>query len=90
MNKDTEKMIISLTPAITQKCTEIKETRREKRFAALFVFLSLAFIVIPTIFAIIGISLTFLILPAVFTAAALLILSPILISQQGGRTCEQI
>jgi len=90
MTNDTEKMIASLSPAIDEKCSEIKETRRERRYSRLFVFLCTAFIVLPTVFVIIGISLIFLLIPAIFTAAALLILSPILINQQGGHTCEQI
>ena len=89
MTHDTEKMIAMLSPDIDQKCAEIREARREKFYTRLFIFLCTTVIMIPTSFVFLGISLITLLIPAVFTAAAFLLLSPILISQQGGRTYDQ-
>lgn len=90
MNHDAEKMIAALSPAIDRKCTEIKTARKELLYLRLFVLLCVMAVVVPTAFVLFGISLISLLIPAVLTAAAVLGLSPILISQQGGRNREQI
>jgi len=90
MNYDAEKMIAALAPEIDRKCAEISQARREKAYWRFFVLLCAMAIVVPTLFVYWGISLTVLLIPIAFTAAAFLLLSPILFNQQGGRTCEQI
>lgn len=90
MYYDAETLIVALSQAIDQKCDEIRAAHREKRQAGIFLVLCAMVIMIPTIFVLLGISLVILLIPALFTAVAFLILSPILISQQGGRTCEQV
>lgn len=90
INDDAEEMIAALAPEIDRKCAEINRTRRERRRSGLFMLLCAAVVAIPTLFVYWGISLTGLVIPVVFTAAAFLLLSPILMNQQGGRTGEQI
>ena len=89
MNRTPEQMIDILAPEIDRKCAEIKQVRKEKLFSRLFVLLCAAILIIPTTFVFLGISLMALIIPVVFIATAFLILSPILINQQGGYTYEQ-
>ena len=90
MPQDAEKIIIALTPAIQQKCKEIQRKRQERRWTLLFVLLCLAVIFIPTILVFLGFSLTTFLLPTLLIAAALLLLAPILLHQQGGSNHECI
>lgn len=89
MNENAERMINILSPEIDRKCSEIKHARKEKMQSKLFVLICIAAIIIPTLFVFWGIRLTVLLIPVVFTGAAFLILSPILMNQQGGITYEQ-
>lgn len=90
MHHDAERMIAILTPVIDRKCAQIQQVRTEKLRSNLFAVLCAAVLVIPTIFVFFGISLVTLLIPAVFTASAFLLLSPILIHQQGGIFHEQV
>lgn len=89
MNSKADKMIAMLSPEIDRKCEEMKQARREKARVRLFVLLCVAVVIIPTMFVFFGLSLTSLLTPVAFMGIALLILSPILINQQGGRIYEQ-
>jgi 4-amino-4-deoxy-L-arabinose transferase-like glycosyltransferase len=89
MNRDADKMIAVLAPEIGKKCAEIREKRKEKTQAEIFVLLCAAAILLPTFFLFFGLSLMILAAPVLFAAAALLILSPIFINQQGGSTYDK-
>lgn len=89
MKTDAERMIAVLSSAIDMKCAEIKEKRTARNGTKIFVLLCIAAILIPTLFVFFGFNLMTLIIPVIFIAVAFLILSPILINQQGGRTYEQ-
>lgn len=89
MNNNADKMIAALTPEIEKKCVQLQEARKMKAGSQLFILLCIAVIVIPTVFVFFGLSLIALIIPVVFMAVSLLILSPILINQQGGCTYER-
>lgn len=90
MMNNADTLITALSPALDRKCAELRQARREALHFRLFVLLCALVVLIPTVFVILGIGLVVLLIPALFTAAAFLILSPILINQQGGGTCEQI
>jgi len=89
MNQDVENIIAALSPEIEKKCLEIRETRKERKQAGFFVVLCFAFLLIPTLFVFFGLNLFMFFVPLALTAAALFILSPILINQQGGHSYEQ-
>lgn len=89
MDNGAEKMIAVLSPEIEKKCSALKEERKMKIYSRLFMLMCFFAIVIPTLFVLFGFSLTLLIVPVIFMGIAFLLLSPILIHQQGGRTYEQ-
>ncbi|MCH3973192.1 MAG: hypothetical protein LKE53_10645 [Oscillospiraceae bacterium] len=86
---NAQKMISLLTPEIDRKCEQIQQARKEKTQVRLFVLLCAAALIIPTVFVFFGISLAAILTPVLFLAAAFLLLSPILIRQQGGEMYEQ-
>ncbi len=90
MYDELERLLAALSPAIDIKCAQLRQARRERIRTRIFVLLCALAIVIPTAFAFFGVSLTVLVIPAAFMSAAVLALSPILLKQQGGHTCEQI
>jgi len=84
-----DRMMAALEPDINKKCEEIKEARREKVLARFFVLLSIALVTIPTLLIFFGISLVSLVVPTTLITVAFLLLSPILMNQQGGSSYEQ-
>ena len=90
MDRDAEKMLAALAPAIDEKCAELKKARAAKRLRGLFITLCVLALLVPTAFVVFGISLSILLVPVIFTAIAFFILLPILINQQGGHCLEQI
>ncbi len=89
MEHDSEALIARLSPEIDRKCAEIRHNRVEKSYLRLFVLLCVLAVMLPTMFVFFGISLTALRTAITFTGAAFVLLSPILINQQGGHTHEQ-
>ena len=93
MNSDVERMIDNLTPAIEQKCRELKAARKERLLSGLFILLCAMVILIPAMLIFLGVSLTILIAPLCFMSISVLLLLPVLISgktaNQGGIVYEQ-
>jgi hypothetical protein len=85
--RDAEEMLTILSPSINLKCEELNEIYKKKVHFRLFIILCILAILIPALFVILDISLLILIIPALLTAAAFLILLPILTNHQGGHTC---
>jgi|GEM_PF-3517173 len=90
MEDNAEKMIRLLSSDIDRKCVQIKEERNSKLCLRLFVLLCAAAVIVPAIFVAFGVSLFILIIPAAFMAVAFLLLSPIIIGQQGGHDYGEI
>lgn len=90
MTHDADRIIAVLSPEIDRECAELRQTRLERRRFRRFLALCALTVLLPTVFVIFGISLTALLISAAFASAAFLILSPILIRQQGGPSHEQI
>lgn len=88
MDYDAEKMIMILSPEIDRKCDEMKQMHREKIQSYFFIILCIAMIVIPTVFVFFGMNLTAIAIPILFITTTFLLLSPILISRQGGHIYE--
>lgn len=88
MDYGAEKMIVMLAPEIDRKCDEMKRVHREKVQSYFFVMLCIAMIVVPTVFVFFGMNLSSIVMPIIFIAIAFLMLSPILIHQQGGHIYE--
>lgn len=88
MDCGAEKMIVMLSPEIDRKCDEMKQVHREKVQSYIFVMLCIAMIVIPTGFVFFGMNLSLIVMPIIFVAIAFILLSPILINQQGGHIYE--
>lgn len=90
MNQGAERVIAVLSPEIEKRCSEIREMRKEKRRADIFVLLCAAAVLVPTLFVFFGLNLITLIVPAALAAVCFLLLSPILINQQGGRGYDKV
>lgn len=90
MDMQAEKMIAALSPEIDEKCAGIKEAKAEKLQSRIFMIMCILAVILPAVFVFFGISLSFIIVPIIFITAAFVILSPIIISQQGGRSYEQV
>lgn len=88
MDYGAEKMIVMLSPEIDRKCDEMKQAHREKVQSYFFVMLCIVMIVIPTVFVFFGMNLSSIVIPIIFITVAFLLLSPILINQQGGHIYE--
>lgn len=90
MNDNVEKAIYNLTPAIENKCNEIKAQRKEKLKSRIFVILCVLTVIIPTLLVFAGISLTMFILPIIITSLSVVMLLPILINNEGEKNYEQV
>lgn len=94
MNDNAEKLIYELTPAIVEKCRELKAARAERLKTRLFVILCAAVAIIPATFVFFGISVATLIVPVAFMSLSAIMLLPVLTSKtgsvQGGNRYEQI
>lgn len=90
MNDNVEKAIYNLTPAIENKCNEIKAQRKEKLKSRIFVILCVLTVIIPTLLVFAGISLTMFILPIIITSLSVVMLLPILINNEGAKNYEQV
>jgi len=88
MDDDAERMIARLSPSINRKCEELQEKRKALSGYRTFVFLCVLMLAFPVAFLFFGFSLVLLVVPVTFTAIAFLMLSPILINQQGENTYE--
>lgn len=93
MKSKVDIMMKQLTPAIEEKCEELRRARRERLQARAFVLLCAMVILIPALLVFAGVSLTVLIAPLVFMSLSVLLLLPVLLSgnaeNQGGIVYEQ-
>ena len=89
MKTDTEQMIQMLRPEISKKCDEIKEMKRDRDMARLFILMCFVVISIPTIFVFMGVSVFLIFLPVVIIAPTFLVLASLLLNQSGGVVYEQ-
>ena len=93
MNKNVDRMIETLTPAIEQKCRELQAARKERLQTRLFALLCVMVALIPALLVFAGVSLTLLIAPLVFMSLSMILLLPVLLSgkttNQGGTVYEQ-
>lgn len=86
MNSNVDRMMDALSPAIEQKCAELRAARRERLEARLFVLLCAMVALIPALLVLVGVSLTVLIAPLAFMSLSVILLLPVLLS---GRTANQ-
>lgn len=86
MNQNADQMIKKLSPAIEEKCGELKAARKERLQTRIFVILCAMAALIPALLVFCGVSLTVLIAPLVFMSLSVLLLLPVLLS---GRTTDQ-
>ena len=93
MDTNVDRMISDLTPAIEQKCEELRTARKESLRSRLFVLLCAMVVLIPALLVFIGVSLAVLVAPLAFMALSVLLLLPVLLSgkagDQGGIVYEQ-
>ena len=93
MNSNIDRMIDNLTPAIEQKCEELRAARKERLQSRIFVLLCVMVALIPALLVFAGISLTLFIAPLAFMSLSVLLLLPVLLSgkpaNQGGIVYEQ-
>lgn len=86
METDAKAMLSRLSPEIDRKCASIRAARAEGGRRTLFFVLCALAVLLPTVCVFFGVNLAVLRGAIIFTGAAFLLLSPILINQQGGRT----
>ena len=88
MNSDADRLIKKLEPEIEQKCEELRNTRKERLQARVFVLLCAAVALLPALLVFAGVSLTLLIALPAFMSLSILLLLPVLLSgnseNQGG------
>lgn len=93
MNSNIDRIIDNLTPAIEQKCEELRAARKERLQSRIFVLLCVMVALIPALLVFAGISLTLFIAPLAFMSLSVLLLLPVLLSgkpaNQGGIVYEQ-
>lgn len=82
-------LISSLAPEIDKKCTEIRNKKSEKLLTRIFILISAAFLIIPTILIFFGISPVTIFIPVIFISAVLLAASPV-ITMKGELLHEQV
>ena len=73
-----ELLLDSLEPEIEKKCTEIRQKKREKVLAKLFVDLVAAILILPPILVFTGVNVLTIFMPILFIAAGFVVLSPLL------------
>ena len=76
-----ELLLDSLEPEIEKKCMEIRQKKREKVLAKLFVVLMAAILILPPILVFTGVNGLTIIMPILFIAAGFVVLSPLLMSK---------
>ncbi len=93
MKSSVDRMIDNLTPAIEQKCCELRSVRKERLQSRLFVLLCMMIVWIPSLLVFVGVSLTILIAPLIFMSLSIILLLPVLLSNktanQGGIIYDQ-
>ena len=83
MNDNADRMIERLTPAIEEKCEELRLARKERLQSRVFVLLCAMVVLLPALLVLVGVSLTVLIAPLAFMALSVLLLLPVLLSGRG-------
>ncbi len=89
MRTDSEQLIRLLRPEINKKCDEIKEMKRERDKARLFILICIAVVSIPTIFVFFGVSILLIFLPVFIIAPTFFVLASLFLNQSGGIVYEQ-
>lgn len=93
MSSNVEGMIDRLTPAIEQKCEELRTARKQRLQSRIFVLLCTMVVLVPALLVFAGVSLMVLIAPLVFMSLSIVLLLPVLLSgnstHQGGSVYEQ-
>lgn len=93
MKSNVDRMLDNLSPAIEQKCEELKTARKERIQARIFVMLCAMVVLIPALLVFAGVSLTMLVAPLIFMSLSVVMLLPVLLSgnvaKQGGTVHEQ-
>lgn len=85
---NVDRMIDNLTPAIDQKCAELRAARKERLEARLFVLLCAMVVLIPALLVFAGVSLTALIAPLAFLSLSVILLLPVLLSGKAANQGE--
>ena len=92
MKSNVDRMINNLSPAIEQKCEELRTSRKERLQSRAFLLLCAMIVLIPALLVFAGVSLTILIAPLAFMSLSVLLLLPVLLSEkpvnQGGFSNE--
>ena len=86
MNQNLDHMMTELSPAIDQKCRELRAARREVLQARLFALLCAMVVLIPALLVLAGVSLTMLVAPLLFMSLSIILLLPVLLA---GRAANQ-
>ena len=92
MNSNVDRLIDNLTPAIEEKCEELRASKRQKIGCRIFIFLCAAAILLPVAAVFVGVSLTVFVALPIFMSFCMLFLLPVLISpknSEGGAIYEQ-
>lgn len=93
MKSNVDRMIDNLTPAIEQKCSELRSARKARLQSRLFILLCMMIVWIPSLLVFVGVSLTILIAPLIFMSLSIILLLPVLLSNktahQGGIIYDQ-
>ena len=91
MKPNVDRMLDDLSPAIEQKCAELRAARRERLQGRVFVLLCIMVVLIPALLVFAGVSLTVLIAPLAFLSLSVILLLPVLLSgkNQGEMGYEQ-
>lgn len=86
MNQKADRLIAELTPAIEQKCDELRARRRARLEARGFALLCALVVIVPVLLTLVGVSLTLLIAPIGFMSLCVVVLLPALLGGRGGET----
>lgn len=78
-----DKMLLLLEPEIENKCSEIRQRKRERLATRLFILLGAAILTVPTLLVFMGISFLTVLMPLILIGAVFMLLSPILFNRGG-------
>lgn len=90
MDRDVEKMLAVLEPAIDEKCTEIKRNRKEKTQQSIFAIVSIMLLIIPSLLVFIGVNVIyFLIIASIVISVVIFTTLPLVIKIESRGVCYE-
>lgn len=90
MDRNIENLLNTLEPKINKKCIEIRKCKKEKILQKLLIFVSVIYLVIPSVLIILDINVIyFIILTAILSLLILFVNLPKILKIENGDVCYE-